>query len=173
MKPETNNNRFEKVAEIYEKYLAEVKIFFLRYAHDAMQAEDMAQDLFMKLMNYDEMIQGPTAKSFVFTIARRMVVDDARHQEFIRRATASYAHAQERFWHDCETLEAKQLQQMELSALARLPKKMAQVYQLTRFEEKSSQELAEELHISRRTVEYHLLVSRREIRSMLRKAINQ
>ena len=71
-----------------------------------------------------------------------------------------------------ETLECKQLRKMELAALNRLPKKMAQVYRLTRFEEKTSQELAEELHISKRTVEYHLLVSRREIRSMLRKAIN-
>lgn len=48
-----------------------------------------------------------------------------------------------------------------------LPKRMAQVCELTRFGGKTSQELADELHISKRTVEYHLLVSRREIRQAL------
>lgn len=176
-----NGTHPELVAAIYEQYFGEVKRYFLKYTHECgmanaeQQAEDMTQDLFVKLMNYEEMIVAETAKSFVFTIARRMVVDEARHQEFVRRATQGYLLKMEenRFWQDSETLECKQIREMELKALSRLPKKMAQVYRLTRFEDKTSQELAEELHISKRTVEYHLLVSRREIRNTLRRAINQ
>lgn len=168
-----NKNHSELISEIYEQYFSEVKLYFLKYTRDEMLAEDMAQDLFIKLMNYEEMIIPKTAKSFVFTIAKRMVVDDARHQQFVRRATQGYALQSERFWQDAESLECKQLREMELKALNTLPQKMAQVYRLTRFEEKTSQELAEELHISKRTVEYHLLVSRREIRRMLKQAVNQ
>ena len=162
------------IADIYQQYFDDVKRFFLAYTHEAMMAEDMTQDLFVRLMNFEQMIVPSTAKSFVFTIARRMVVDDARHQQFVRRATKGFLMKmeEERFWQDAETLECKQLRQMEQEALSRLPKKMAQVYRLTRFEEKTAQELAQELSISKRTVEYHLLVSRREIRSMLKKAIN-
>ena len=54
-----------------------------------------------------------------------------------------------------------------------MPTRMVQVYSMTRFEGKTSQELADELHISKRTVEYHLLVARREVRTALKKAINQ
>ena len=159
------------ITEIYNRYYCD----FLRYTHDEMQAEDMVQDLFVKLMNYSDMIVDDTAKSFVFTIAKRMVVDDARHQEVVRRATQGFLLDQEqhRFWQDSESLECKQIAEMEQAKLRSMPPRMAQVYSLTRFEGKTSQELADELHISKRTVEYHLLMARREVRTALKKAINQ
>lgn len=163
------------ITEIYNRYFCEIKLYFLRYTHDEMQAEDMVQDLFVKLMNYSDMIVDDTAKSFVFTIAKRMVVDDARHQEFVRRAMKGFLldQEQQRFWQDSETLECKQIAEMEQAKLRSMPPRMAQVYSLTRFEGKTSQELADELHISKRTVEYHLLMARREVRIALKKAINQ
>ena len=50
---------------------------------------------------------------------------------------------------------------MAQAKLRTMPKKMAMVYSTTRFDGKTADELAEELHISTRTVEYHLYVSRR------------
>lgn len=168
----TDQTRF--IGEIYKRYAREVHIFFVRHTKDEMRADDMTQDLFLRLMNYGNMIVEATAKNFVFTIAKRMVIDDTRHQAFVRQAARGYQlqREQERFWQDSTSLECRQIEEMERAKLRTLPPKMAQVYELTRFEEKTSQELAEELHISKRTVEYHLLVSRREIRGALRKAIN-
>jgi RNA polymerase sigma-70 factor (ECF subfamily) len=167
--------RQSRITEIYNRYFCEIKLYFLKYTHDEMQAEDLVQDLFVKLMGYSDMIVDDTAKSFVFTIAKRMMVDNARHQEFVRRATRGYLleQAQHRFWQDSETLECKQIAEMELAKVRTMPPRMAQVYSLTRFEGKTAQELADELHISKRTVEYHLLVARREVRTALKKAINQ
>lgn len=170
----TTADRKDIIAEIYKMYFNDVKFYFFKYTHDEMRAEDMTQDLFVKLMSYEDMIVGETARSFVFTIARRMVVDDVRHCEFVRRATLDYQHKMDenRFWQDCETLECKQIKEMERAFLAGLPVKMAQVYRMTRFDEKSSDELASELGISKRTVEYHLFVSRKEIRRKMRMAMS-
>lgn len=166
------------IADIYQQYANDVKLYFLKYTREAgmadpmLMAEDMTQDLFVKLMGYEDMIISDTAKSFVFTIARRMIVDDARHQQFVRRAVEGMKYEQDHFWQESETLECKQLKEMEIKKLRTLPKKMAQVYELTRFQEKTAQEIADEMHISKRTVEYHLLMSRREIRQSLRMAVN-
>lgn len=166
------------IADIYTQYANDIKLFFLKYTREAgmadpmLMAEDMTQDLFVKLMGYQEIIVSDTAKSFVFTIARRMVVDDARHQQFVRRAVEGMKLEQERFWQESETLECKQLKEMEIKKLHTMPKKMAQVYELTRFEELTAQEIADQMGISKRTVEYHLLVSRKEMRQTLRKAVN-
>ncbi|MBQ7511473.1 MAG: sigma-70 family RNA polymerase sigma factor [Prevotella sp.] len=164
----------ELISRMYQSHFNDVKHYFCLYFKDEMRAEDMTQDLFIKLMSYENMIVEATAKSFIFTMAKRMVIDEGRHQQFVRLATAGYKLKMEenRFWQDSETLECKQIREMELAKLRTLPQRMAQVYRLTRFEEKSAQELADELHISKRTVEYHLLVSRKEIRSALKKAIN-
>ena len=168
------SRRGKLVAGIYKMYFSDVKLYFLKYTHDEMRAEDMTQDLFVKLMNYEDMIVEETAKSFVFTIARRMVVDDVRHCEFVRRAISGYVQAMDgkRFWQDSETLECRQIMDMEQKLLAVLPKKMAQVYRMTRFDGLSADELSAELGVSKRTVEYHLFVSRREIRSKLKAAMS-
>ena len=175
-KPKTNmamitNSTIEKV---YRKYRMDLWRYFMSYVHDEMMAEDMVHDLFVKLMGYDDMIIETTAKSFLFTIANRMMVDEMRHQQFVRRATVGYQLQREQdcFWQDSETLECRQLAEMEQAKLRTLPQRMAEVYRLTRFEGRSAQELADELNISKRTVEYHLLMARREIRQTLRKAIN-
>lgn len=160
------------ITEIYKKYFSDVKLYFLKYTRDEMMAEDMVQDLFVKLMNYEEMIVGETARSFVFTIAHRMVVDDARHRQFVRRATERWLLEQERVWRETETLECKQIRELEIKKLRTMPKRMAQVYELTRFHGLSSAEIAEQMQISKRTVEYHLLVSRKEMRQSMKMAIN-
>lgn len=173
-----NTNHQSLIADIYRQYANDVKLFFSKYTREAgfadymQMAEDMTQDLFVKLMGYQDMIVSETAKSFVFTIAHRMIVDEARHQFFVRKATEGLKLQQERFWQETETLESKQLRDMEIKKLRTMPKKMAQVYELTRFQELSAQEIAEQMGISKRTVEYHLLVSRREMRQTLRKAVN-
>jgi len=167
-----SNANVMKVSEVYSRYFDEALHYFLKYTHDMMKAEDMVQDLFIKLISYDDMIIGETSRSFVFTIARRMVIDDARHQQFVRQAQQGYAELQSRrFWQDSETLECKQIEELERAKLLTMPKRMAEVYSMTRYDEKSAQELADELHISKRTVEYHLLVARKEMRNALRPVI--
>lgn len=176
---ETINLHKQLISEIYAKYYDEVQHYFMKYtctlgSSDAvMQAEDMTQDLFAKLMGYEAMIVAETAKSFVFTIARRMVIDHARHMQFVRRATQAWVHdnEQDRFWQESETLECKQIKEMEMCKVRTLPRKMAQVYEMSRFEELSCKEIAERMNISKRTVESHLLTSRREVRKSLRKAM--
>ena len=154
-------------SEMYTEMYDEVKHFFIRYTRDESRAEDMVQDLFVRLLDFKDIIVGATARSFVFTTAKRMVIDDARRAAFIRRATSELKvkAMNNMYWNDSETLECKQIREMEQAKLRTMPKKMAMVYSMTRFDGKTADELAEELHISKRTVEYHLYVSRREVRN--------
>lgn len=167
------------ITKIYERYSDDVLRYFLKYtgsqglAEPMAQAEDMRQDLFVKLMDYEEIIVDETAKSFVFTIAHRMIIDHARHLQFVRRSMKAMADSEtNRFWQDSETLECRQIRELEIKKMHTLPQRMAQVYEMTRFQGLSSQEIADRIHISKRTVEYHLLMSRKEVRSSLRMAIN-
>lgn len=161
------------IAKMYEEYVERVKLYFVKYTSDAMKAEDMAQDLFIKLISYSDMICEETAQSLVFSMAKRMVIDDARHQSFVRKATAGYLlkAEEDRFWQDSDTLECRQIADAEIAKMRSLPKQMARVYEMSRFEGKTAKEMAEEMNISKRTVEYHLLMSRREVRSAVRKVV--
>jgi RNA polymerase sigma-70 factor (ECF subfamily) len=42
---------------------------------------------------------------------------------------------------------------------------------MSRFQDKSAEDIAEELKLSRRTVENHLFISRKEVREFIRRCI--
>ena len=63
------------------------------------------------------------------------------------------------------------IEEAERAKLATMPPKMAEVYRMARFEELTADEMTERLQISKRTVEYHLYVSRKEMRQTIQRAI--
>lgn len=75
----------EMVASIYRRYYMDIKMYLLSYTHDEMAAEDMLQDLFIKVMSL-EVITLETAKNLLLVMAKRMIIDDARHKAFVRES---------------------------------------------------------------------------------------
>lgn len=161
------------ISRVYTDYYKEVVLYFCSYTHDEMKAEDMTQELFLKLLNHNIMVIEQTAKSLIFTMAKRMILDDARHVAFVRKSTGhlEYSMQQDIYWTESEPLECRQMAEMEKNIVGRLPKKMREVYCLTRFEGMSNTDIAEKMNISKRTVEYHLLKSRKIVRNAMHNAI--
>ena len=136
------------------------------------EADDLTQDVFVRLMDYKQMLRPDTVKYFLFTIARNIVID------YIRR----YYKKQEIDGYLYDTMSAStneteekiigdDLMAMERMRLATMPKQRRLIYTLNRFEGKASPEIAGELNLSCRTVENHLLIGRRDMREFFRNCI--
>ena len=156
------------IEQIYKKYYTDMKQYFLKYTHDVMKAEDMAHDLFLKLIRQNDIIMPQTVLALLITIASRMVVSDARHTAFVRRAMTNYY--VEPVYEDM-SLTCREIERAENKAVMQLAPKTRRVYMAARFEGKKADEIAKEMTIQKRTVESHLFVARREVRGCVRKAI--
>ena len=66
---------------------------------------------------------------------------------------------------------AADLEEHERMRLEKLPEKRRTVYMMSRFEDKSAGDIAQELNLSLRTVETHLYIIRKEIREYMRQCI--
>lgn len=174
MESNNYNLKSEIISCAYEKYFIEIKSYFVSCLHDEMEADDMVQDLFLKLMEYSGIIVEETVKGFIFSIGQRMIIDHGRHQAFVRRSFIDYeqlSFTRTLYYEDCK-IDCEQIENVENKYIKMLSPRMAQVYELSRFEQKTVDEMAQDLRIGRRTVEYHLLMSRRLIRSSVKKALN-
>lgn len=161
---------------MYTEYGADLKRYFLAYTKNVMDAEDMLHNLFLKLLCFNGVIIPSTARGFVFTMARRMMLDHATHVSYVRRATKQFEAEAISLWIDtasATTLECKQIAEIERRQASLFPGQMARVYEMCRFEEKTIPEVAQELQISTRTVETHLYHARKRMRGNLKRAINQ
>ena len=160
------------ITEYYEEYRQSVFFYICRRIENRSDAEDLTQDAFLRLLEYRMMIRRDTLKYFLFTIVRNLLND------YLRR----YYKRQEidRYLYDTlpvTTVEpesrmvADELRRLESRRVSALPEQRRKVYIMSRFQDKSAEDIAEELKLSRRTVENHLFISRREVREFIRRCI--
>lgn len=135
-------------------------------------AEDLSQDVFLRLMEYKQMLRPDTVKCFIFTIARNLVTDYLRRY-YKKQEMTSYMYDMVETGHnDVEScVVADDLLACEKRRIELLPQQCRRIYVMSRFEDKSVTDISEELNLSRRTVENHLFISRKEVREYLKQCI--
>ncbi|OUP31641.1 sigma-70 family RNA polymerase sigma factor [Bacteroides sp. An19] len=160
------------ITEYYEEYRQSVFFYICRRIENRSDAEDLIQDAFLRLLEYRMMIRRDTLKYFLFTIVRNLLND------YLRR----YYKRQEidRYLYDTlpvTTVEpesrmvADELRRLESRRVSALPEQRRKVYIMSRFQDKPADDIAEELNLSKRTVENHLFISRKEVREFIRQCI--
>ena len=169
----TNTNpNMDTISRIYNMYAEDVKRYFISQFHDVMLAEDMLQDLFLKVMKKD-LISEQTAKNLLFVIARRMVIDRIRHLTLVHdyQRYAMYEMGKDANNNIVSQIDAARIVKMESKCLSQMKEKSAKIYQLSVHEEKSAKEIAEEMQMNLRTVEGHIIRSKKTVREYLFKCM--
>jgi RNA polymerase sigma-70 factor (ECF subfamily) len=139
--------------EIFERYnkLLIKHAFHLLQSGD--QAGDLVQDVFLVLwQKHEQLVFKSSLSAYLYTAVRNRVFDLLSHQ----KVAARYADAIGRFMEEGNSISDAKLREQELAAviekeIAALPKKMQEVFLLSRKEELSYKEIGERLGISDQT----------------------
>ena len=160
------------IADSYERYHFSVYLYIYNKVNNKEEAEDLSQDVFVRLLDYKQMLRPDTVKYFLFAIARNIVTDYIRRY-YKKQEIDSYMYdfAVTSSNETEEAIIADDLASAEQRRLAIFPEQRRIVYTLSRYGDKTSTEIAEALQLSRRTVENHLFIGRREMREFFRKCI--
>ncbi|MGI6224571.1 MAG: RNA polymerase sigma factor [Prevotella sp.] len=134
--------------------------------------EDLVQDAFIKLMTID-LLRENTAKGLLYTIAYRMRTDYVRHlcckkHTFCESPNSAVVEQE----YVTQHMAAEELRACEKKAINRCSPLDSKVYCLSRFENKSTHEIAVCLHLSPRAVEGRLYRSRKFVRDYVYKVVN-
>ena len=160
------------IEDSYKKYQRSVFLYIYYKIGNKEEAEDLVQDVFVRLMDYQQMLRVDTIKHFIFTISRNLLYDYLRHY-YKRLEVTSYIYDQRETCTN-ETEEqviARDLLLLEKKKVAQLSEQRRKVYMMTRFENKTLPEVSRILNLSSRTVENHLFASRKMIREYMRQCI--
>ena len=106
-------------------------------------------------------------------MAKRMIIDDARHKAFVRETEKQLMASMESMDHSSmvQRIEAADILSFERQHLAEMPAKRAAIYKMYKHEEMTTDEIVEKLQLSKRTVETHIYLSTKDMKSYLRKII--
>lgn len=158
----------QMIADFYKEYQEKLVNFAVARLGNWQEAEDLVQDVFVKLMTYEGIINETTVRSFIFTITNHEIMNILRRRACRHKVEESVMYEQELQCSAVErVVEYHDTLRLVNRCVEQLTPSCAKVYRMTLFDGKCAGEIAKELNVSKRTVESQLLTSRKKIRTML------
>ena len=166
-----NGQEQEKFREFYSKFFKKVYVFALRHTRDMQDAEDLAQEVFLKFwMNRASFSELIPADAQLLTIARQLVINRYK-REIVRQKVHQHWYESKEASLDSENsdqlLLTEELSSRFQAALLDLPPKRRQIFEKSRIEGLSYDQIAQDLSISRSTVESQMVKALRLMREKL------
>ncbi|MFH6769830.1 sigma-70 family RNA polymerase sigma factor [Gaetbulibacter aquiaggeris] len=157
MLPELNEHICEEAVfeSIYKKYSQDLHNYLYYKYGDKFSPNDKVQDAFIKLWNNCKDVTFSKAKSFLFTVANNLMLNEIKHHKVVLK----YQNENQRDFTN-ETpefvLEKKQFLQRYQEVLGKMSEEQRVAFLLNKVEGKKHSEIADMLGITQKTVEYRI-----------------
>ena len=168
-----NNNQL--LSNYYSMHRDELVSFIAVRIVDAIEAEDIVQDIFLHLLRGQHLITPQTLPSLLHTMARHAVSDYYRRRHVIETFERFIQTSDIRHLTSDDSIEsvfsAQQLIERMERSLARLPKACCEIYRLHIYDGMKVSDIAQELSLPYKQVENRLGQARKAVRQQLRKCV--
>lgn len=160
------------ITEAYENYRKKVFQFFFTRIEKEEDAQDLTQDVFLRLMEQPEFLQEDTLRSLVFTIAHNLLMDYLR-RHYAWQKVAGYIQSSAA-WISNDTdqrIVARDLEQKEGMFVSRMPELRRDVYTMVRYEGRTPAEVAAILDRPVKVITDQLYLGRKSVRTYMKECI--
>lgn len=157
---------------LFTRYYAKVRNFVFAIVKDENEAEDIAQDIFLKLwIQRDKIGIVDNWDAYLFAMARNYTLN-ALKQKVHEHNVRSYPEAgipEESSLE--EMIFSEELKAILENVISKMPDQRRRVFTMSRLQGMTNQEIAQALHISKRTVETHISAALAQIRRVVTMAV--
>lgn len=155
---------------------------FTQFAYSYIRDWEVAEDIFSEAMvqywmKRDELDVDTNPRAYILTLVKHLSLNYLRHQQVRITVEEELFQSAERelvfrirTLQDCDPQElfSEELQQLVRQTLQRLPEQTHLIFLKSRMEGKKNSEIAEEMVISQKTVEYHVSQALKALRKQLK-----
>lgn len=154
--------------ELYYRYVPRLLSFSRTFIKDKEEAEEAVQEIFIRIWEKRSLLDdNKSFKAYLFQSIKHYFLNYIRD----RRKSYQLSEIPESLHPSKETileeLNYRELEQAALDLIASLPKVQQEVFTLSRIEGMSNGEIADKLNLSKRTVEHHIYLSLKFLKSRL------
>lgn len=162
----------EAFGQLFDRYYAVMASYINKFVKDEQASQDLAQDVFVRLWkNRTKLNPGIPPRGLLMTIAKRLALNELRKVAYDRKARIH-------FWQKIQLarnvvddqLHFTESMHLAQRAIDALPKRQQEVFQLSRYEGLSHEEIAETLNISKHTVNNLMVQALKTLRGALKGA---
>lgn len=152
--------------QLFISYFPKVKYFIGHFTKSELIAEELAQDVFMRIWERREHLDTiESFNSYVYRMAKNMALNHLRRKYLEDSYLEDYE--EETIVNIEGDLYAREMELLEKLTVSRMPHKRRAIYEMSRREGLTNDEIANQMGISKKTVENHLNLALKEIRKTL------
>lgn len=157
---------------VFDLYSARLYNFSYKLLKNKEQCQEVVQETFLNFwLNRAKLDERYPVAPFLYTITRRLTLNSLRKTANSETAVNKLWFAMQKVSNETEeVVMLDDLRRFTEDVLIKLPKQQQLVYRMSRQQDLSYDEIAEELHISRNTVKNHLVAALKTLKSQLQKA---
>lgn len=155
--------------DVFLAYFTKVKYFILQLVRNESEAEELAQDVFVKLwINHSSIQADKSFDAYLFTMANNAAYNYLKHkivkdnyQELVTGTPAEFVSTPE------ELMYAKEISLLIEMTVNQMPDQRKKIFRMSRNRGYSNEQIAIELKITKKTVENQLSLALKELRKII------
>jgi RNA polymerase sigma factor (sigma-70 family) len=154
--------------EVHSMYASALRNFLFYKLGSLEKAKDFAQEAFIRLWNNCSKVDFEKSKSYLYTIANRLFLDEADHQKVVLKFQHRQGVSERQMDSNPEYLYRQEEFKTNLEeAVSSLSEKQRVVFLMSRIDKMQNREIAEAMYLSIKTVEKHISSSLRLLKEKL------
>lgn len=166
----SEHDKKRKFEQFFIVTFPKVKAFAWKILKSEEDAEDVAQDIFVKLWDNPDIWENKeTWDSYIYTMARNQIYN------FLKHKSVELSYQEKLVQEDSPSFEfdiydklyAKELQLLIKLTLDTMPEQRKKIFVMSRQKGMSHQEIADNLQISIRTVERHVYLALQDLKKII------
>lgn len=140
--------------EVYDQFFESLRGFLYYKTGDIDLAEDLVQEVFIKLWEKRDTIKKETVKSLLYTIANNMMINHYKHKQVVMNHQSDVIARDKKEYNSPQfVLEEKEFEDKLNRVIASLPEGCREVFLMNRIEKLKYDEIAERLELSVKAIE--------------------
>lgn len=157
------------LAELYDYYYPRLYEFSRSFLKLEEGIDDILQEVFIRIWQHRKKIKDTASfNAFIFTITRNLLLNELRSrlkQENLKGEIQRLSIARE--YEDMDQTEFRDLKSRVDAIVGELPERQKEIFTLSRTVGLSHKEIAAKLEITTKTVEYHLSLAIKSLKTRL------
>ncbi len=165
-----NANNRQIIGQTYQEVRMEIFSIFRQACIAEDTCEDLVQEVFIKILGLDIII-AEQLKALAVKMAYQKRTDYLRHRAYINKVKTDMLGWEMEKTYTNQVAEVNDILQVEMKAIRCMSELDSKTYRLSRFEDRTADEIAIELNLSKRAVESRLYRTRNMVKAQVRKVV--
>lgn len=137
------NGDLDSMVPLFDKYQVKMYNFFLRYTHNKETSEDLAQNVFSRILSYRQTFNEVyTFKTWIYQIARNVHIDHYSKNRYWSSDYTEPDNISTDARNAIEEMEKEQRERTLKEALGLLPMEQREIIELSRFQDLKYDEIS-------------------------------